>query len=116
MAESNPEKKKRIERLKLVLPVKYQNLNSGKEGQAMMRDISDGGIGFLTNEDLPADTPLDIWILMPDGGYVYVKGEVAWSKKLGADNYRAGIRLGKEEVKAMQLAIRAMQGFTGYYP
>lgn len=115
MPKSNPENKRRTERLKFMLPLKYLNLNSNKEGQAKMRDISDRGIGLVTNEALPADALLDIWLQMPDGGCVYVRGEVAWSKKLGSDNYMVGIRLSKEELKSMQLAIRAMQGLASYY-
>lgn len=116
MPESNSENKRQAERLKLILPVKYLNLNSNKEGQAKLRDISDKGIGLVTDEALPVDTPLDIWLQMPDGGCVYVRGEVAWVKELGSDNYMVGIKLSKEELKSMQLAIRAMQALTEYYP
>lgn len=110
MPYTSPEDKRRFTRFSLVLPVRYLNLTSNKEGKARMRDLSDKGLGLLTNEGIAIDTKLDLWLQMPDGGCFYTRGQVAWSHKVSEpDTYLIGVNLGEAELKSVQLVIKAMQ-------
>jgi len=110
MPRQNHEDKRRFTRFTLILPVRYVNLKTKAEGKARMRDISDKGIGLEVQEKLVVQTPLEVWLQMPDGGCFYVRGEVAWSQKLDeSEEYLVGVNLKEAELKAVQLVLKAMQ-------
>lgn len=109
MQKPGHDNKRKFERYKLVLPVAYINLSSGKEGKAQMLDISDKGIRLISGENLSVGTSLDIWLCLPNGGRLYIKGEVAWSKSLEPGEHSIGVRLAEEElIKAMGVVERAI--------
>ena len=90
-------------------PLRFLDLNRGKEGQAQTQDISAKGIGFLTNEELSAHTSLEMWLEIPDKGEpLYARGEVAWSKPQGADEYRVGVNLERADLMGMSRVLRSM--------
>jgi hypothetical protein len=90
-------------------PLRFLDLNRGKEGQAQTQDISAKGIGFLTNEELSTHTPLEMWLEIPDKGEpLYTRGEVAWSKSQGADEYRVGVNLERADLMGMSRVLRTM--------
>jgi len=113
MEEQGPGNKRKFERYDLILPATYMDLGSKKEGKAKMRDISDQGIRMTLAENLPVGTRLDIWLCMPNGGRLYIKGEVVWSKGPESGEYSIGVRMPEEElIKAMGVVENAMKGFT----
>lgn len=79
-------------RINIKIPVKFLNPTNGREGKAETVDISANGVGFVTKEILSAQTPLEMWLVIPDNlEPLYTKGEVVWSKVLaGTDQQRVG--------------------------
>jgi hypothetical protein len=91
------------------LPLRFLNLNSGKEGQAHTVDISAKGVGFVTNEEISSNTPLELWLQVPDKGEpYYTRGEVAWSQRVESDRYRVGINLEKADFMGMSRVLRTV--------
>jgi len=90
-------------RINIKLPVKFLDPTSGKEGKADTTDISANGLGLIVNESLPARTPLEIWLGIPDKHEpLYTRGEVVWSEPLsGTGEHRAGVRLEKAELMGL---------------
>jgi len=90
-------------------PLKFLDLNRGKEGQAQTQDISAKGIGFLTNEELSPHAPLEMWLDIPDKGEpLYTRGEVIWSKSQGVDEYRVGVNLERADLMGISRVLRTM--------
>ena len=90
-------------------PLRFLDLKRGKEGQAQTQDISAKGIGLLTNEELSAHSPLEMWLEIPDKGEpLYARGEVAWSKPRGRDEYRVGVNLERADLMGMSRVLRTM--------
>lgn len=98
------EDKRIFERFSVRLPLRFLNLNNGKEGIGETRDISAKGIGLVAVEQLTSRTPLEIWVDLPNGASpLYSRGEVVWSKPpTNAQEYWAGIEL--EEANLMGVA------------
>jgi hypothetical protein len=97
-----------FERFGARLPLRFLNLNNGKEGLAETRDINAKGIGLLTTEQLATRTPLEIWVEVPNGGSpLYSRGEVAWSKPVNAQEYWAGINLNEADLMGVARVLRA---------
>jgi len=83
-----------FERFPVMLPLRFLDLKKTKEGAAKTQDISAKGVGFVTNEELAYQTPLEMWIEMPDKGEpLYARGEVVWSVAQGVSEYRIGVNL-----------------------
>ncbi|MFH1888930.1 MAG: PilZ domain-containing protein [Candidatus Omnitrophota bacterium] len=90
--------------------LKYFNLDLlGEVVTQCTNDISARGICILTNEELRADTPLDIWLQMPDNGeQLYIQGKVVWSNMIGSDKYRLGVNLENAELNPILLALKTI--------
>jgi c-di-GMP-binding flagellar brake protein YcgR len=89
------------------LGIRFLDLQANREGKAETVDISDKGVGFITKEDLPARTPLEMWFEMPDqGGLYYTRGEVVWSKWLEPARYRIGVNLEKADLMGLSRVLR----------
>jgi len=96
--------------------LRYLNLNLSSETHAYTRDVSAKGICLVTNEALEADTPLDIWLQMPDNGeQVYIKGKVVWSNIIEPNKYRVGVNLENAELNPILLALKAIQVRIRHY-
>lgn len=98
-----------FERFPVNFPLKYLDSKQNKEGQAQARDVSAKGMGFVTNGALPPQTPLEMWIEIPDKGEpLYIRGEVVWSVPQGANEYRVGVDLEKADLMGLSRVLRAM--------
>jgi hypothetical protein len=95
MAESGSYKEKRnLRRLSALVQLTYFNFTSNKVGKAKIEDMSAKGVGFVAEEALEPNMPLDIWIDIPEAGeHVHAEGEVIWVKKLDKNQYRIGVNL-----------------------
>jgi len=90
--------------------LRYFNLNLPGEARAQTQDISARGLCLLTKGALATDTPLDIWLQMPDNGeQIYIKGKVVWSNMIEHDKYRVGVNLENTELNPILLALKAIQ-------
>lgn len=96
-------------RLAAKFPLKYLEPKSGKEGQAQTQDISAKGIGLVTNEELNPQTPLEMWLEIPDKGEpLYTRGEVVWSKPRDVNEYRIGVNLEKADLMGLSRVLRVV--------
>lgn len=96
-----------FERIPVNLPLKFSVPGLHKEGLVQTRDISAKGIGLLTDEELRPNTPLEMWLQIPDNGEpLYAAGKVAWSERLESDKYREGISLEKADLMGMSRVLR----------
>lgn len=76
------------------------NVGYAKEIEALMQDLSEGGMAILTNYDIPAATELSIKFtlinraLAGDGRIVkmQVEGRVCYNQLMENDEHRLGIR------------------------
>ena len=88
-------------------PLRFLDLNRGRDGQAQTQDISAKGIGCREREELSPHTPLEMWLEIPDKGEpLYIRGEVAWSKPRGRDEYRVGVNLERADLMGMSRVLR----------
>jgi hypothetical protein len=104
----NNSKDQRIfERFRARLPLRFIDLKGNKEGQAEVRDISAKGLGILAKNELPPQTPLEMWLDIPDRGEpFYTRGEVVWSKLSEPGQWRVGVNLEKADLMGMSRILR----------
>jgi len=90
-------------RINIRIPLKFLISTNDKVGDAEMVDISANGVGFLTKEDLPPKTPLEIWVKLPDHHEpIHLIGRVVWSCDSGQEmSKRVGVCL--EEDRLLEL-------------
>ncbi len=99
-----------FERFSARLPLRFLNLDNGKEGIAETRDISAKGIGLVSAEELPSRTPLEMWVELPNGASpIYSRGEVAWSKPVNAQEYRSGINLNEADLMGVARILKMVK-------
>ncbi|PIP21005.1 MAG: hypothetical protein COX40_01665 [Candidatus Omnitrophica bacterium CG23_combo_of_CG06-09_8_20_14_all_40_11] len=96
--------------------LRYFNLNLLGEAHAQTQDISAKGLCLVTREALAANTPLDIWLQMPDNSeQIYITGKVIWSNMTEPDKYKVGISLENTELNPILLALKAIQVCIRHY-
>lgn len=110
MSEPEFKERRKFPRFPIAIALIYCILDSSKSNKAQTQDISVCGIGLITNEELLPNTPLDIYLNMPDNGEkIHVKGEVVWPSRKVLDNYRLGIRLKDSTLKPIPIVLRIIQ-------
>jgi hypothetical protein len=92
-------------------PVNYSlrfiDLHTNKEGEARADNFSAKGLGVVTNKELKSQTPLEMWLKVPDRGEpLYARGEVVWSERLEPNKYRVGVELEKADLMGMSRIFR----------
>lgn len=98
-----------FQRFRVKYPLRFLEMESGKEGIASTSDISARGMNITTAEQLTAPMTLEMWLTVPDRGEpLYTRGEVVWSKPLSESEYQVGINLEKAELMALARLLRAM--------
>ena len=96
-----------FERFSVQFPLKILDLNSGREGKGHVYDISAKGLSFLADEDLISNTPLEMWLEVPDKGEpFYTRGEVTWSEKVQPNKYRIGVDLERANLMGLSRVLR----------
>lgn len=103
------EERRIFARMKVNIPLKFLNLANDKEGEAQTLDISANGIGFITKEELAPNTPLKMWLVVPNHHEsLYIAGEVVWSKTLENNiERRVGVHLKEERFLDLAYALSA---------
>jgi len=110
MANFGFKERRAFARFPVKIFLRYFNLKLPGEIHAQTKDISAKGICLEIKEALAAETPLDIWLQMPDNGeQIYIKGKVIWSNMIESDRYRVGISLENTELNPILLALKAIQ-------
>lgn len=101
------EDKRIFERFSARLPLRFLNLDSGKEGIGETRDISAKGIGLVTAEQLPSRTSVEIWVDVSNAtSPLYSRGEVVWSLAKGPEHW-AGIDLNEADLMGVARVLKA---------
>lgn len=99
--------KRRFERFKIKLNVKFIDLNKNKAGEAFTHDFCAEGIGLITQEELSPKTPVELWLYIRNHhDPLYLKGEVVWSKPIDFNTYRVGINLEQTELIGLSRIFR----------
>lgn len=103
------EDRRTFERFPVKLALRFLDLKANREVEAQTYDISAKGIGLATNQELTTQTPLEMWLAVPDKGEpFYARGEVAWSKMVEPNSYRVGINLERADLMGVARVLRAM--------
>lgn len=88
------ENKRFFERVPAELSMRFLDVMNNRWALVRTLDLSEKGIGLLSNKELLPYTTLEMWLPIPNKGVqLYSQGEVIWSEKVGRKGYRAGIRL-----------------------
>lgn len=96
-----------FQRFNIRFPMRYLELETGREGIAETQDISAKGIGLIAAQALKAHSAVEIWLQIPDKGEpLYTRGEVVWSREDG-NEYRAGVSLEKADLMGLSRVLRA---------
>jgi hypothetical protein len=98
--------RRRFERIPLTMPVKFLDVASNQESMGQAHDISAQGIGLFTNQRLPPETHLEMWLEVPTRcNPLHFKGKVVWSEEIAPNHYRVGICLDKPQFLGMALVL-----------
>jgi len=109
MPDCAPREKRKFVRFLIAIPLKYAKMGIDKLSAARTYDISAQGVGLITAEELPVNTPLNICLKVPDNGEEIALGaEVAWSRQLDDSSYRSGLRLKSAQIKPIPLVLRTI--------
>jgi Tfp pilus assembly protein PilZ len=96
-------------RFQAKFPLKYLDLQANKEGEAQVQDLCAKGLCLLTKEALNTNTPLEMWLQIPDKGEpLYTRGEVVWSRPEGANECRAGVCFEKANLMGLSRVLRTI--------
>lgn len=110
MLDGSFEDKRVFERFPVKFPVRYfqEDFSNNQEGTARAQDISAKGVGLVTKEKLPVNTPLEMWLEIPDkGDPLYARGQVIWSKPAGINEFWSGISLERADLMGLSRILRA---------
>ncbi len=88
-------------RIPVKLPLRFFAKKGEKEKRAEILNISANGIGFTTKTKLSPNTPLKMWVNMPQYSEpLCITGNVIWCKKPGIFTrlWRAGVQLERADL------------------
>ncbi len=102
--------KRKFVRFLISIPLKYAKIGIKKLVDSRTFDISAQGVGLITAEALPLNTPLNMRLWIPDNGEnISLEAEVVWSMQLGIFRYKHGLRLKNLQIKPVPLVLRTIQ-------
>ena len=102
--------KRKFVRFLISIPLKYAKIGIAKLIDSRTYDLSAQGIGLITAEALPVNTPLNICLKLPDNGEeIPLEAEVAWSRYVGISGCRSGLKLKNIQIKPVPLVLRTIQ-------
>jgi hypothetical protein len=89
-------------RFPIELPLRFLEADANREGQAKTMDISSKGLGIVSEEKLLPNTPLEMWLKVPDKVEpFYTRGQVVWSQEIGASGFRYGVNLERADLMSL---------------
>ena len=109
MPRKESSEKRKFVRFLISIPLKYAKVGIQQLADAVTNDISAEGLGLITAEEVPVDTPLNVRLTIPDNGEeIPLDTEVLWSKSDGAGQYHSGLRLKNTRLKPIPLVLRTI--------
>ena len=98
-----------FDRFKAALPLRFLKVSENREGTGQTADISAKGIGLVADVELAPNTPLEMWLEIPDKGEpLYTRGEVVWSKMMEPNKFRIGVNLEKADLMGLSRVLRVV--------
>ena len=105
----NDKEKRKFVRFLIAIPLKYAALNIEKRNETRTVDISAQGLGLITTEELPLNTPLNICLKIPDNNEeILLEAQVVWTDKLDKSGYSSGLKLNGAQIKPIPLVLRTI--------
>ncbi|MFA5114725.1 MAG: PilZ domain-containing protein [Candidatus Omnitrophota bacterium] len=99
--------KRLFQRVPLRISLRFLNTSTNKWNLVQTEDISARGIGMLTQREVDPETPLEMWLPIPERGETYyTRGKVAWSRRLEPDRYRVGVELNRVDLMGLAPFMR----------
>ncbi len=109
MTESYPQEKRREVRFIIAIPLKYIKLSPNSLNSSYTHDISAQGVGLISADKLPLNTPLVICLKVPDNGEeIPLEAEVVWSMQIDNSKYRSGLKFKNNHIKPIPLVLRTI--------
>jgi len=104
-----PQEKRKLVRFLIAIPLKYGKMSLKPINSICTHDISAHGVGLITSEQLPVNTPLMLCLKIPDNGEeISLEAQVVWSERAGSSGYRSGIKLKNSSLKPIPLVLRTI--------
>ncbi len=99
MQNENISDKRIFARIPVSLPIRFLASDMNGECRGQTVDVSASGISFESKERLSPQTPVEMWLELPEGrGPFYTRGEVVWANGSTNENNRIGVHLEKAEL------------------
>lgn len=96
-----------FERFQVTLPARFIDLRKNLEGTAYTQDVSAKGLNIVAMDEMMPFSPVEVWLDIPDKGEpLYTRGEVVWSHRTDAGNWRIGINLERADLMGMSRILR----------
>jgi len=108
MAGNYPQEKRKLTRFLVTMPLKYAEVSQGILNAICTHDISAQGVGLITAEKLPVNTPIMLCLKIPDNGEeIPLEAEIIWSAR-SSSLYRSGVKLKGSPIKPIPLVLRTI--------
>ncbi len=109
MSSGYPQERRKSVRFLVAIPFKYVSANIKNINLTCTQNISGQGLGLISDEELPLNTPLIICLKVPDNGEeITLEAEVVWSMQIDASKYRCGLKLKSQPIKPIPLVLRTI--------
>jgi len=90
------------------LPLKFFNIKNYEKGEVQTRDICAKGIGLISDEEMQPSTALEMELQIPEKEEpLRTRGEIVWSKAMGPNKFRSGVKLDEADLMGVSRVIRA---------
>ena len=109
MPEEGFSEKRKFVRFLISIPLKYAKVGVQQLTEGVTKDISAEGLGLITAEEIPINSPLSIRLIIPDNGEeIILDAEVRWSKNYGEGKYISGLNFKGACIKPIPLVLRTL--------
>ncbi|MCX5695948.1 MAG: PilZ domain-containing protein [Candidatus Omnitrophica bacterium] len=109
MPGNYPQEKRKLVRFLITIPLKHIKISMRSFNSSCTHDISAQGVGLITPEELPVNTPLILCLKIPDNGEeISLEAEVVWSTRMSSEQYRSGLKLKNNPIKPIPLVLRTI--------
>ncbi|MFH0855647.1 MAG: PilZ domain-containing protein [Candidatus Omnitrophota bacterium] len=109
MPDNCPEDKRKSVRFLITIPLKYEKLDVECLDSKYTHDISSHGVGVISAEKLPLNTPIILCLKIPDNDEeIILEAEAVWSTQVADSMYRSGLKLKNPPIKPIPLVLRTI--------
>ncbi|MFA5063088.1 MAG: PilZ domain-containing protein [Candidatus Omnitrophota bacterium] len=109
MSENYLQDKRKSVRFLITIPIKYTKLDVECFDSKYTHDISSQGLGVISSEKLPLNTPIILCLKIPDNGEeIVLEAEALWSRQMADLTYRSGLRIKNPPIKPIPLVLRTI--------